>query len=197
MWIRNLSTTVFFFDSSHKFFHSLNHATHLTEAYVLRALSNISDEAFCETIFAVNYFCKMLHLRCLTGFWICLCLRLASLKLYLFSRNIKSRLSYQFWKLFTVVIRTKSYDKIMAMSIILGNHNNINIKRERFYYVFILKIILRNLDVFHDIWGKFQDFKKGLAFQRIHCQPMIHHLDSDLHLLKSVQQKIYREREGN
>ena len=68
----------------------------------------------------------MLHLRCLTGFWICLCLRLASLKLYLFSRNIKSRLSYQFWKLFTVVIRTKSYDKIMAMSIILGNHNNIN-----------------------------------------------------------------------
>ena len=32
-WIRNLSTTVFFFDSSHKFFHSINRVTHLTEAY--------------------------------------------------------------------------------------------------------------------------------------------------------------------
>ena len=131
----------------------------------------------------------MLHLRCLTGFWICLCLRLASLKLYLFSRNIKSRLSCQFWKLFTVVIRTRSCDKIIAMSIILGNHNNINSWRnqERAFllYVFILKIILHNLD----IWGKFQDFRKGLAFQRIHCQTMIHHLESHLHLLKSVQQK--------
>ena len=83
--------------------------------------------------------------------------------------------------------------KIIAMSIILGNHNNINSWRnqERAFllYVFILKIILRNLDVLHDIWGKFQDFKKSLVFQRIHCQTMIHHLDSHLHLLKSVQQK--------
>ena len=32
-WIRNLSTAVFFFDSSHKIFHSINRVTHLTDAY--------------------------------------------------------------------------------------------------------------------------------------------------------------------
>ena len=32
-WIRNLSTAVFLFDISHKFFHSINYVTHLTEAY--------------------------------------------------------------------------------------------------------------------------------------------------------------------
>ena len=31
-WIRNLSTTVFFFDSSYKFFHSIHCVTYLTEA---------------------------------------------------------------------------------------------------------------------------------------------------------------------
>ena len=33
LWIRNLSTTVFFFDSSHKIFLSINHVTHRAEAY--------------------------------------------------------------------------------------------------------------------------------------------------------------------
>ena len=35
-----------------------------------------------------------------------------------------------------------------------------------------------------------------LKFQRIHCQTMIHHLHTHLHLLNNVQQKKYREREG-
>ena len=60
----------------------------------------------------------MLHLRCLTGFWY------ASVW-DRFSRNtnfvIKSCLPYQFWKLFTVVIRTKSCDSIIIMSIIFDN----------------------------------------------------------------------------
>ena len=42
------------------------------------------------------------------------------------------------------------------MPIIFNTHNTIN-------GVFILKIIVRNLDMFHNIWAKFQDFKKGLA----------------------------------
>ena len=120
----------------------------------------------------------MLHLRCLTGFWICLCLTLRSLKFYLFSRNtnfvIKSRLPYQFWKIFTVVIRTRSSyehrtwscDSIITMSIICDNHNTIiswgSQERAFLLYGFILKIILHTL-VFHDIWVKFQYFKKGLA----------------------------------
>ena len=171
--------TVFFFDSLHKIYKFINHDKFINKFYkplhtsdkgLFRALSNISDEAFCETIFTIIYFCKMLHLRCLTGFWICLCLRLRSLKFYLFSQNtnyvIKSSLPYQFWKVFTVVIRTRSCDITIAMSIIFDNHHAINSwgsERASLLHVFILKIILRNLDVFHDIWVKFQDFKKGCA----------------------------------
>ena len=128
MWVRNLSTTVFFLIVQIKF--SNLWTTWPIWQGLFRALPNISDEASCETIFAVNYFCKMLYLRCLTGFWICLCLRLRSLKFYLFSRNtnyvIKSRLPYQFWKLFTVVIRTRSCGSTIAMPIIFDNHNTIN-----------------------------------------------------------------------
>ena len=131
--------TVFFFDSLHKIYKFINHDKFINKFYkplhtsdkgLFRALSNISDEALCETIFIIIYFCKMLHLRCLTGFWICLCLRLRSLKFYLFSQNtnyvIKSRLPYQFWKLFTVVIRTRSCGSTIAMPIIFDNHNTIN-----------------------------------------------------------------------
>ena len=172
--------TVFFFDSLHKIYKFINHDKFINKFYkplhtsdkgLFRALSNISDEAFCETIFTIIYFCKMLHLRCLTGFWICLCLRLRSLKFYLFSRNtnyvIKSRLPYQFWRLFTVLIRTRSSGSTIAMPIIYDNHNNIKSWRsqERAFYlhVFILKIIVQNLGMFCDIWAKFQNFKKGLA----------------------------------
>ena len=43
---------------------------------VLRTLPIISDGAFCENssrLSAGNYFCKTLHLKRLTGFWICIC----------------------------------------------------------------------------------------------------------------------------
>ena len=132
----------------------------------------------------MNSFCKILHLRYLTAFWICLCLRLRSLKFYIFSRNtnffIKSRLLYQFWKLFTVVIRIRSCDSIITMSIIFDNHNTITSwgSQERAFllYAFILKIILHNL-MFHDIWVKFQDFKKELKltqFKSLLFQQYLH-----------------------
>ena len=122
--------------------------THLIEAY--------SEQTFCETIFAINLFWKMLHLRCLTGFWICLCLRSRSLKFYLFSRNtnfvIISCLPYQFWKHFIVVIRTRSCDSTIAISIIFDNHHTINSwgiqERASLLHVFIVKIILHNLMCF-------------------------------------------------
>ena len=123
-----------------------------------------------ETIFTVNYFCKMLYLRCVTGFWICLCLRLISLKFYLFPGNTnyvrKSRLPYQFWKLFAVFIRTRSCGSTIAMPVIFDNHKTISSwgSQERVFqlHVFILKIILHTL-VFNDVWAKFQHFKKGLV----------------------------------
>ena len=131
--------TVFFFDSLHKIYKFINHDKFINKFYkplhtsdkgLFRALSNISDEAFCETIFIIIYFCKMLHLRCLTGFWICLCLRLRSLKFYYFFRNsnfvIKSLLLFQFWKFFTVIIRTRSRDSIVPMSTIFDHHNTMN-----------------------------------------------------------------------
>ena len=39
----------------------------------------------------------------------------------------------------------------------------LRIKNAFLLYVFILEIILHNLDVLHDIWVKSQDFKKGLV----------------------------------
>ena len=128
MWIGNLSTTVFFFDSWHKIFHYLNYVTHLIRL-IQRPVKHLRW-GFLRNYFAVNYFSKMLYFRCLRGFWICLCLRLRSLKFYLFPRNtsyvIKSRLPCQFWKLFTVVIRTRSCGSTIAMPIIFDNHNTIN-----------------------------------------------------------------------
>ena len=47
-------------------------ARKLQKRGVFRTLLNICSGAFCENskwLSAVNYFCKMLHLRCLTGFW--------------------------------------------------------------------------------------------------------------------------------
>ena len=109
---------VFYFCALVKFFHFVNHVTHLTD--IFRALSDIPDEAFY----------KMLHLRYLTGFWIHLSQRLQSLKLYLLSRNAnlvrKSLLLYQFWKIFNVFIRTRAHGSIIAMSIILYHQNIIN-----------------------------------------------------------------------
>ena len=78
----------------------------------------------------VNYFCKILHPRCLTEFWIRLCLNLRYLILYLFFQNanfvLKSSLPYQFWNCFTVAIRVRSRDSIIATSIILDHYDIIN-----------------------------------------------------------------------
>ena len=108
-------------------FSTLRTAWHFWQRCIHTTVKHL--KAFCETIFAVNYFCKMLHLRCLTGFLIFLCLRLRSLKFYLFFRNtnfvINSCLPYQFSKSFTVAIRTRSCDTIITMSIIFDNHNTI------------------------------------------------------------------------
>ena len=130
----------------------------------------------------------MLHLRCLTGFWICFYLRLRSLKFYLFSRNtnlvIKNRFPYQFEKLFTAVIRTRSCDSIITMSIIFNNYNTINSWRSQqraFLLCFILKIILHNL-VFHDIWVKSQDFKKELALTLFRSLVFQQYLHTRLHI---------------
>ena len=57
-----------------------------------RTHSNIENGAFCKNSWklkAVNYFCKKLHLRCLTGNWICLCY-LFSLKKTRLVRNFHS-----------------------------------------------------------------------------------------------------------
>ena len=46
---------------------------------VFRTVLNILDAVFRSFSFHlsdVNYFCKMLHLRCLTGFWIQLCINI-------------------------------------------------------------------------------------------------------------------------
>ena len=130
---------------------------------VFRALSNISDEA--NKNLTVTYFCKMLDLRCLTGLWIRLCLRLRSLKLYLFPQNtnfvLKSLLLYQFWKLFIVVIGAKSHDSIIVMSIIFWLPWLYKLLRKSRKSVFILKNILRSLDAFNDIWVKFKILSRG------------------------------------
>ena len=124
----------------------------------------------------MNYFWKMLHLRCLAGFWICLRLRLQYLKSYLFSQNTKTKsfLPHQFGIFFTVFIRTRSRDSIIAMSIISDHLNIIKSwgSQESMFlsHAFILKIILHNLDVFHDIWVKFQDLKKELALTLFRSQ---------------------------
>ena len=125
---RNLSTTVYFFDSSHKFFYSID-SVNVRQRRIQSPVKHLRW-SFLRNCFGVNYFCIMLHLRCLTRFWICLGLRLRSLKFYLFSRNtnfmIKSRLPYQFWKLFTVVIRTRPCYSMITVSIIFDIQNTIN-----------------------------------------------------------------------
>ena len=51
LWIRNLSTAFFFFDSSHKMFHSINHVTYLTR-FVQSPVKHL------RWAFLRNYFCR-------------------------------------------------------------------------------------------------------------------------------------------
>ena len=51
LWIRNLSTAFFFFDSSHKMFHSINHVTYLTR-FVQSPVKHL------RWGFLRNYFCR-------------------------------------------------------------------------------------------------------------------------------------------
>ena len=81
-------------------------------------------------------------------------LRLRS-KLYLFSKKanfiLKSLFPYQFLNFFIAVIRTRSRDSTIAMSIILDHHDTTNVEEVKRECFFFLKNILYSLDMFHDI----------------------------------------------